>query len=96
MMLEIGEIALVINASLGRNIGKVVRVTNVTDEPGWCIEAEPLIGFLDFIQDECHYSTDEPVWFRMSDLLPIDSDRLMDVEREIAEWQDSYGVFDDE
>lgn len=96
MMLEIGEIALVINASLGRNIGKVVRVTNVTDEPGLCIEAEPLIGFLDFIQHEFHYSTDEPVWFRMSDLLPIDSDRLMDVEREIAEWQDSYGVFDDE
>lgn len=95
-MLEIGEIALVINASLGRNIGKVVRVTNVTDEPGLCIEAEPLIGFLDFIQDGFHYSTDEPVWFRMSDLLPIDSDRLMDVEREISEWQDSYGVFDDE
>lgn len=96
MMLEIGEIALVINAALGRNIGKVVRVTNVTDEPGLCIEAEPLIGFLDFIQDGLHYSTDEPCWFRMSDLLPIDSDRLIDLEREIAEWQDSYGVFDDE
>lgn len=95
-MLEVGELALVISSRIRRNIGKVVRVTDTVDEVGYCIEAEPVVGFIDYDMDEMRYSTDEPVWFRMSDLLPIESDRLLDLGREIKEWQDSYGVFDDE
>lgn len=97
MTLEIGELALVIHGKIRRNIGKVVRVTDVQDfDDRYCIEAAPVVGLLDYAEFECIYSTDEPVWFRPCDLMPIEGDRLEGLDREIADWQESYGVCDDE